>query len=535
MSAKDYNWKPNSKPQELFLSLPDDIFECLYGGAVGGGKTEVLLHLPLVRKWIEHPKFSAIYFRESFPELEKSLIERASKIYPKLGATYNGTKHCYTFPSGAKIWFDYLESDSDAEKHDTDEYNLIVFEELTAFSKFRYTYMISRCRTSTPELPYIMRSASNPGNIGHNWVRERFIDPCKTGLKIIKDNNVKRIFIPSKATDNPDLLRNSPNYINNLQHLPATIRQAKIEGNWYILAGQVFSEFRDRHHPEEPSNAIHVIDPFDIPEWWPKIISIDWGFAHKTAIYWSAISPDLRVFFYRELISHKEQIVDWASKLCQLSQFDGNIAEVCIDPSASQNRGTGKSIFEQVDEIISDQLNVHLSEAINDRIGGKMLFHEYLRWAKKERAYIPSEGYSTETEERIFRNHGEEARQEYRKMFQEEPPETNIPKLQIFNTCSELIKTIPILVYEDSSDRKIEDVKKVEGDDPYDSARYNLQAVHNYTHGLKEEFEERQKRALIVNAYNETHDATAYYRRMEKLESKSSKIVAIKPRRRFLY
>lgn len=524
----DYNWKPNSKPQELFLSLPDTVFECLYGGAVGGGKTEVLLHLPIVRKWIEHPKFQAIYFRESFPELEKSLIERGLKIYPKLGAKYNNTKHCFSFPSGAKIWFDYMESDSDADKHDTDEYNLIVWEELTAFSKYQYTYMFSRCRTSTPDLPAIVRAASNPGNVGHHWVRERFVDPCKRGLKLINDNGTKRIFIPAKATDNVDLYKNDPTYINRLQHLPETIRRAKIEGNWYILAGQVFDEFRDRHYPEEPSNALHVIAPYDIPEWWPKIISIDWGFTHKAAIYWAAISPDLRVIIYREMISQREQIAEWAPRIKQRSQFDGNIVDVVIDPSASQQRGTGKSIFEQVEEFIE----LPLTEADNDRIGGKMLLHEYLRWKQKEKSHIPTEGYNRESDQRIYRVYGENASIEYRKMFEPQQEESNIPKLQIFNTCTELIKTIPILVYEDSSDKKVEDVKKVEGDDPYDSLRYNLQAVHNYTHGLMEEFEERSKRLKIVNAFNETRDATSFYRAMEKLDAQNSKVVGVNTYRR---
>ena len=140
MLLEDTIWKPNSHPQEMFLSLPDTVKECLYGGAVGGGKTEVLLNLPRVRTfkdnegnqrpWIEHPKFQAIYFRESFPELEKSLIKRAREIYEgpnKHGASYNSQKHSLTFPSGAVIWFDFLETDDDAYAHDTNEYNLLIF------------------------------------------------------------------------------------------------------------------------------------------------------------------------------------------------------------------------------------------------------------------------------------------------------------------------------------------------------------------------------------------------------------------------
>jgi hypothetical protein len=109
-------WRPHLKQQE-FISLPDEIEEALYGGAAGGGKTELLLLLPVVRQFINIPRWKGVLFRRTFPELEQELIPRSKEFFEPMGGKYNETKHRWTFPSGATFAFSYMERMQDAYAH----------------------------------------------------------------------------------------------------------------------------------------------------------------------------------------------------------------------------------------------------------------------------------------------------------------------------------------------------------------------------------------------------------------------------------
>jgi hypothetical protein len=535
MPATQKIWKPSARQAE-FLALPDDIFEALYGGAAGGGKSEVLLALPLVREFYKNPKFHGIIFRRTFPELEESLILRSKTglgnpdddvsgpSYYDFGGAYNAQQHVWTFKSGATIRFSYMETDDDARSHKTAEYNYIGFDELTAFTQFQYTYLTSRCRSGN-NLPRIVRAATNPEGVGLAWVRERFVEPAKEGHKKIFDRKSKsfRIFIPAKLKDNPYLDKKDPNYRNRLAILPEAERRALVEGDWFIFSGQVFTEFRAQSLPDEPANAIHVIEPFPIPDWWPKILAVDWGYAHKTSALWAAVSPEGRVYVYNQYVGQKEYISTWASNIRRMSQFDENLGIIVLDPSAWNTTGVEKTIAEQ----FHDSSGFNPSKADNDRVGGKLLVHEFLRWRSRPHRYKPSEGYSPEKAQDIWRRHGETAQKEYEKMFLPEDPETNLPKLQIFSHCTDLVKTIPLMVYSDKdpgyAGTLAEDVKKVDGDDSYDCLRYLLKAVNNLVLSSKREAEDRRKLGLIIANLGMKTDKTDFYIQMAKYDSDHSR------------
>jgi len=523
-------WEPFAKQIE-YLQVPFDVFEACYGGAVGGGKTELLIMEPIVYKFHLHPKFKGVLFRKTFKQLNETLIPRAMEFYASLGAKYNETKHQWKFPSGAVIWASYLETMKDARDHDTAEYNYAAFEELTHFERDIYLYITSRVRTSTAELPAIVRNAATPGNIGHAWVRKRFVEPAPEGGEIIHDklSDTRRIFIRARGTDNPYLVKNDPGYFNRLRVLPIAEQKARIDGDWWVFSGQVFGEFREKRFPGEPENAIHVIRPFEIPDWYPRIIALDWGFTAHTWAGWFAVGPRGRSYLYREYFVNKTNISVWGAEIARLSQYElPMIRAVTMDPSAWQKRGTDKDIWEQFHEASGRVFRVE--KADNDRVSGKLLLHDMLRWENKPLSEEPREitEYDALTATIILRNQGIEARDSYVRSFQTPKEDIIHPRLQIFNSCPEAIKAIQLCVYNEEGHGNTEDVAEFAGDDPYDGIRYGIKRIDYFTRESKKEAEkvetlskivEQRNASMALGASNEAN--TNYYRAMERFDKKT--------------
>lgn len=515
----DINWKPHPR-QALFLSVPDSVFEAMYGGAAGGGKSECLLNLPIVRGFYQHPRFKGILFRRTYPELESELIHRSESqgIYAAVGGRYNKEKRRWVFPSGAIIQFGHLEYDSDVRKYDSAEYSYIAFDELTSFTEYMYTYLFSRCRPASSKLPGIVRSGTNPGGIGHGWVRARFVEPAPFGTIIaakFPDGTVlKRIFIQSKATDNPYLLENAPNYLATLQGMAEKDRRAKLDGDWYTFSGQVFDDYREEVFPGEPENAVHVIDPFKVPTWWPKFLAVDWGFAAMTCGIWAALSPEGRVFLYREYGIKGAKISQWATEIGRLSEGE-ELTDVVLCQSAWQQRGDDLNIADQFTKYSG--LKPRLAD--NARVSGKLLLQEYMRWRSKPARKVPSsEEFSNEHASLILRIKGMEAYKNYVISFEPEEPETNLPKIQIFRELTILRRTIPLCVYDDNNK---EDVAEFDGDDPYDTFRYLIKAVDHYNFGLLQGKSNRLKQlSTVIAEFEKSGDYTSFHRKLETLERK---------------
>jgi predicted phage terminase large subunit-like protein len=248
-------WKPNPGPQTRFLASP--CYELMYGGQAGGGKSDGLVAAPL--RWVHLKHFRAILFRNSYGELERTLVERTRELYEPLGAKWHGGRYAHTFPSGAKIWLSYLGCDADARAHKSAEYQFVGFDELTTFTRYQYTYLLSRLRSSKG-IPIRCRSATNPGDQGHEWVFERFrawLDPeyptpAKGGeirwfLKLEgQDEEIEvpagtpksraRCFIPAKLKDTPQL--EGTGYEHQLDDLDPVTRAQLKQGNWLIKPGR---------------------------------------------------------------------------------------------------------------------------------------------------------------------------------------------------------------------------------------------------------------------------------------------------------
>jgi hypothetical protein len=521
----DKVWEPH-KIQAEFLELPDTIFEALYGGAAGGGKSEALYMLPLVRGFHKLPRFKGIIFRRTYPELEAEIILRSYEWYSDSGGTYNSEKRRWTWPSGAIMQFGHCEHEQDIRKYDSAEYNYAAFDELTSFTEFQYTYFFSRVRTSIAGLPTIIRSGTNPGNVGHAWVRRRFVEPGPSNI-IYRDvrTGLLKIFIPCLPTDNPFI---DPGYYQRLQAMPEAERRAKANGDWWTFEGQVFDEWRDIHRDNEPAHACHVIDDFPIPEWWPKILAVDWGFSAMTYGLWGAINPQRKLILYREYSDKKRKISEWAEA----------IKERCTEPidagimckSAWQNRGEELLLVDQASKIIG----VKFERPDNNRMAGKLAIQERMRWKPRAAEKPPPEGFDIARAAEILRKKGVVAYESYKRVFEPPVPE-DLPKMLVCRSLDVLRKTIPLCVYDKKNtktEKPSEDVAEFDGDDPYDTLRYIVLRADSFEIQSIKRAAEVQKVGQIYADLERTGDQTTFYRRMERLHLPSAKPIPRFSRRR---
>lgn len=532
-------WKPN-KRQEDFLSLPDTLFEGMYGGAAGGGKSEVLLVLPVARQFYKYSSFKGLLLRRTYPELERELILRSQEYLPQTGAIYSDSKKRWTWPAfGSHLQFGYAEHEKDVRRYDTAEYNYIGFDELTSFTEFQYKYLaFSRCRSKADSgLPAMVRAGTNPGNVGHGWVRTRFVEPAPLGYVVLRQTfsdgkTLGRIFIPAKATDNPHI---DPNYITRLQMLPIAERLAKLDGDWWTFTGQVFDDWRIQPFADEPENACHVVAPSEIPAWWPHVLAIDWGYAALLWAGFAAISPERRIYLYREYTCKQTKVSTWAVDLSKLVKQDGgNFVDIVLDPSAWHNRGDEFTIAQQFEKCSGLQPR----PADNDRLGGKILMQEVLRWKPQPtKKVLATESFDMEKAEWLRRNKGTAAYESYMDQFVPEVLETNIPVLQVFDTCSEFIRTIPLCVYNDPNKLGLnkEDVAEFSGDDPYDGGRYLMKACMRYLGAAVREGERREEVAAVCRDAETSKDLTSFYMRMANLEARRQRQSSQFVRRRRRY
>lgn len=236
-------WIPYEGQQTAFMEC--NLFEVFVGGAAGGGKTDMLVVKALEQIW--HPRYNGIIFRRTLEDLEKAdgPIERSKLYYPQMGGVYNSTKRYWQFPSGARVYFGGLQFRDDVLKYQSTQFQYIAFDELTHFEEFQYLYMFSRLREpyDNSGLILLMRSGSNPGGMGHFWVKNRFVvqdienNPAHFARIDDIDKRVDknhpharaRRFFKATIDDNPAI---GKNYASTLEQLPEIEYRRLRWGDW---------------------------------------------------------------------------------------------------------------------------------------------------------------------------------------------------------------------------------------------------------------------------------------------------------------
>lgn len=543
MSFDKKEWRPNPR-QEVFLALPWTIKEGFYGGGAGSGKSDVLLIYGVALNLHLNPLFKQVFMRRTYKDLKKEIVGRSRELYSKFGATFNATDMVWTFPrpdqfggrglgnGGAQIFLGHCELEKNVHDYDSMEISLFTPDELTNATEYIYLYIAFE-RNRAPRdsgLPSITRAAGMPGGIGHTFVKKRFVDPYPKGGMVIKGRGGnKRIYIHATLEDNKDHI--DPTYSQSLDGRPEAERRAKKFGDWSAYLGQVFDEFRDKHYPDEPANALHCIEPFEIPDWWPKFVIGDWGFTAMTYIGFYAVSPSKRLYLYRELHWYKTKIVEWGPIVKDYIQKENpKVVKFCS--SAKQDRGTDHTVQQQIEEALGCPIELS-GNTPGSRVARKMLIHEYMRW--KPKAVIPNSEMPIYSEERamwLLRNKSTEEYKSYIQLFETPKQEENIPRLQIFlcgeeyheghpNCCPTMVDSIKACSYDkpDSSGKAAEDVAEFEGDDPYDDLRYAVDSAERYFEDAQDEFKKVERKAAMIAQLNNSQDYTAFYRNMRTIEA----------------
>lgn len=285
-------WIPQAGPQLAALEA-DWCDELFYGGERGGGKSDFQLGYQEDGALAYGKHWRGIMFRKTYPELEE-LQARAMEVFPGEGAVYKAQasaehpfSNCWYWPSGATVKMRYIEHERDYGRYHGHQYTGISFDEVTEYpTPGGLLKMLSTLR-SAHGVPCTVRLTGNPGGVGHGWVKERYIGPAapRTPYRDPETGFV-RMFVPSRMSDNQILMRNDPGYRNRI--LAATggseaLRKAWLEGDWDIVAGAFFNNWR-RH--------LHVVPPVEPPKHWTRFRSMDWGSYRPFSVGWWAIVED---------------------------------------------------------------------------------------------------------------------------------------------------------------------------------------------------------------------------------------------------
>jgi phage terminase large subunit len=452
----------------------------LFGGAAGPGKTKALL-MEAIMQAHEMPGAHTLLLRRTFPELEQSLLLYFRRdISRELYSSFNESKHLVTWRNGSTTRFGYCQNEQDVYQYQGAEFLFIGIDELTLFTLRQWQFLTSRNRCPIAGSFPCMAGATNPGNIGHAWVKSLWIDKqAAAGMEQSSQYDPADYdFIPARVSDNP-IYANDAEYLKTLRALPTHLRRAFLDGDWDVFAGQYFDRF-------DAERQVARAETIDFKPWWSRWVSVDWGFEHPAAVYWHTSAPisvgrnavdgkatggpaqpapaavlrneesptkkdekPRRVVTYREYVTRRTPPRELAREIIARSRLssdvnrsnmasngDRSIGEtsdrekidaIYLSPDAFARRTDEASIAEQMGDIFAAAGLPRPIPADDDRVGGWMLMYQMLEGG---------EWLLTEN-------------------------------------CIELIRTLPNLVRDAA---KIEDIEKMDGDDTADAARYGLKS-----------------------------------------------------------
>src|SRR4029077_3394032 len=358
------------------------------------------------------PGSNSLLLRRTYPELESSLLAYFRRDVPReLYRSYNESKHLVTWHNGSTTRFGYCRNENDVYQYQGAGFLFIGIDELTHFTLKQWQFLTSRNRCPVPDTICCMAGASNPGNVGHAWVKALWVDhvpPAGFERADLYDPSDYE-FIRARIDDNP-IYANDAEYRRTLEALPEHLRKAFLDGDWNVFAGQYFDIFDIGRHTARP-------EELRLEPWWPRWVSIDWGFQHPSAVYWHCAVPvdsrqfkvetgseirqkdssfdgqlstaNSRIVTYREFVQNGLSPRMLAQAIAERSGRE-RITEVFLSPDAFAHRTSESSIAEQLGDVLVINGLPRPSPPDDERVGGWQLMYDMLRsdaWLITEDCY----------------------------------------------------------------------------------------------------------------------------------------------------
>lgn len=384
----------------------------LTGGARGGAKSHSAM-MQVADDCNRIEGWNVLFLRKTIKAARLSMEQLIDRTLKYCKHTWFPSGNKINFPNGSTVVMGGYNNETDIDAYLSLEYDGISIEELSTLSEKKTEKIYGSIRTSKPGRRTHKYHTTNPGGIGHRYVKEHYILPYRKGVES------ETRFYPSSYRDNPFL---DADYVKWLEGLRGSLGKAWREGDWDVFEGQAFAFNYDKH-------VVNI--GFEIPEHWTRFRAIDWGSNAPFCCLWGAMNPDNgRYVIYRELYVDKEQgdipLTDpqQAMRILSMSPVHEKIAVTYCDPSMFKKKSA---------EAGSDTASVYAANKLyltagdNDRINGKRRIDRLL-------ADLPD----------------------------------GQPGLQIMENCPNLITQLSDLVFKEGT----EDVGDNQEDHAYDTVRY---------------------------------------------------------------
>lgn len=421
------------KQLEVLNSLATEI---LYGGAAYGGKSFLLRSLAIALCY-DIPGLQVYLFRRTYPDLianhmngSGSFIELLAPFVIAKQVTIKEGEIAWS--NGSKIHLCHCQYEKDVLKYQGAEIHVLLVDELTTFSEYIYRFLRNRVRLGSRAIPNkwkhklpLIVNGSNPGGIGHAWVKRSFIDMAKDGLirKMSDDEGgMLRQFIQSRSEDNPLGMKNDPGYIARLTGLGSiSLVRAMRDGDWDIVAGAAF---------ENLSRDKHMIRPFAIPHWWTKFTSLDWGSAKPYSVGWYTVADDIVVLKGRD--GQPDKIIGKGSIIRYKELYGWN---------SKPDEGCREESWEVAKKIKTMELS---DEVINYRIADSAM------WAEHDGPSIAERMMDALEREKASCPNMEQSRKDRKANYLEirnrlSNCDGETPGFYVFDTCLHFWRTVPDL------------------------------------------------------------------------------------------